>query len=164
MARILCRRFPKWKALMHHARASDFHGRPGMARLWMHARQPEFPVMKLVILAILTGLASGLLGALCGVGGGIIMVPAFVGLLGLEHKQAVATSMAVIIVTAIAATINNSRANNLIDWKIVAAVGLASALAAWFGSDLMRGLSNQTLTRIFGVVLVVFGLRMLWKS
>jgi uncharacterized membrane protein YfcA len=140
--------------------AGDFRRRPGEAWLWMRAR----PAMKLVILAILTGLAAGLLGALCGVGGGIIMVPAFVGLLGLEHKQAVATSMAVIIVTAIAATINNSRANNLIDWKIVAAVGLASAVAAWFGSDLMRSLGNQTLTRIFGVALVVFGLRMLWKG
>ena len=120
--------------------------------------------MKLTIFAILTGLAAGLLGALCGVGGGIVMVPAFVGLLGLEHKQAVATSMAVIIVTAITATLNNSRANNLIDWKIVAAVGLASAVAAWFGSDLMRSLSNHTLTRIFGVLLVGFGLRMLWKG
>jgi hypothetical protein len=120
--------------------------------------------MKLVILATLTGLAAGLLGALCGVGGGIVMVPAFVGLLGLEHKQAVATSMAVIIVTAVAATLTNSRANNLIDWKIVAAVGAASAVAAWFGSDLMRSLGNQTLTRIFGVLLVVFGLRMLWKA
>jgi len=122
------------------------------------------PTMKLTILAILTGLAAGLLGALCGVGGGIVMVPAFVALLGLEHKQAVATSMAVIIITAIAATLNNTRANNLIDWKIVAVVGAASAVAAWFGSDLMRSLGNQTLTRIFGVLLVVFGLRMLWKA
>lgn len=120
--------------------------------------------MKLLTYAILTGLAAGLLGALCGVGGGIVMVPAFVGLLGLEHKQAVATSMAVIIVTALAATVNNARANNLIDWKIVAAVGLASMVAAWFGSDLMRGLSNQTLTRVFGCLLVVFGVRMLWKG
>ena len=120
--------------------------------------------MKLLTYAILTGLAAGLLGALCGVGGGIVMVPAFVGLLGLEHKQAVATSMAVIIVTALAATLNNARSNNLIDWKIVAAVGLASMVAAWFGSDLMRGLSNQTLTRVFGCLLVVFGVRMLWKG
>jgi uncharacterized membrane protein YfcA len=120
--------------------------------------------MKLVLFAIVTGLAAGLLGALCGVGGGIVMVPAFVALLGLEHKQAVATSMAVIVVTAITATLNNSRANNLIDWKIVLIVGLASAVAAWFGSDLMRSLGNQTLTRIFGVLLVVFGLRMLWKA
>jgi len=133
-----------------------------VARLRFQPR--AITVMKLVILATLTGLAAGLLGALCGVGGAIVMVPAFVGLLGLEHKQAVATSMAVIIVTAIAATLNNARANNLIDWKIVAAVGLASAVAAWFGSDLMRSLGNQTLTRIFGVLLVVFGLRMLWKA
>lgn len=120
--------------------------------------------MKLIVLAVLTGLAAGLLGALCGVGGGIIMVPAFVGLLGLDHKQAVATSMAVIIVTAIAATANNARASQLIDWRIVAAVGIASAIAAWFGSDLMRSLSNQTLTRIFGCLLVLFGIRMLWKG
>jgi uncharacterized membrane protein YfcA len=120
--------------------------------------------MKVTLLAILVGLAAGLLGALCGVGGGIVMVPAFVALLGLEHKQAVATSMAVIIITAIAATLNNSRANNLIDWKVVAAVGAASAVSAWFGSDLMRSLGNQTLARIFGLLLVVFGARMLWKA
>jgi uncharacterized membrane protein YfcA len=120
--------------------------------------------MKLPIIAIGIGLAAGLLGALCGVGGGIVMVPGFVALLGLEHKQAVATSMAVIIITAIAATLNNARANNLIDWKVVLCVGAASAVAAWFGSDLMRSLSNQALTRIFGCLLVVFGLRMLWKA
>jgi uncharacterized membrane protein YfcA len=120
--------------------------------------------MKLPLIAIAVGLAAGLLGALCGVGGGIVMVPAFVALMGLEHKQAVATSMAVIVVTAIAATLNNARTNQLIDWKVVLIVGLASAVAAWFGSDLMRSLGNQTLARIFGCVLVVFGLRMLWKA
>ena len=120
--------------------------------------------MKFLLTAASIGLTAGLLGALCGVGGGIVMVPAFVGMLGLGHKQAVATSMAVIIVTAISATLNNARSNKLIDWKIVAAVGIASGIAAWFGSDLMRNLSNQTLTRIFGVLLVVFGARLLWKG
>ncbi len=120
--------------------------------------------MKFLLPAILIGLVAGLLGALCGVGGGLVMVPAFTGLLKLEHKQAVATSMTVIIVTALAATANNFRVGGLIDWKVVAAVGLASAVAAWFGSDLMRSLSNQTLTRIFGCVLVIFGVRMLWKG
>lgn len=120
--------------------------------------------MKLILTAAFVGLAAGLLGALCGVGGGIVMVPAFVGLLGLDHKRAVATSMAVIIVTAITATLNNARVNQLIDWRVVAATSVAAAIAAWFGSDLMRSLSNQTLTRIFGVLLVVFGARMLWKG
>ncbi len=124
----------------------------------------RFLPMKFLLPAILIGLVAGLLGALCGVGGGLVMVPAFTSLLKLEHKQAVATSMTVIIVTALAATANNFRTGGLIDWRVVAAVGLASAVAAWFGSDLMRSLSNQTLTRIFGCVLVIFGVRMLWKG
>lgn len=120
--------------------------------------------MKFIISVILIGLTAGLLGALCGVGGGIVLVPAFIAAFGFEQKQAVATSMAIIIVTAMAATANNARTPGLIDWKIVLAVGLASAVAAWFGSDLMKSLSNQTLTRIFGCVLVLFGVRMLWKG
>ena len=71
--------------------------------------------MKLLLVSALIGATAGLLGALCGVGGGIVMVPGFVGLLGLQQKQAVATSMAVIIVIAATATLNNVRASNLID-------------------------------------------------
>lgn len=120
--------------------------------------------MKLLAV-ILIGVAAGLIGALCGVGGGIVIVPALVKGLGFEQKQAVATSMAIIIVIAISATVNNQRAaGNLIDWKIVALVGAGAALAAWFGSIWMRDLSNHTLTRLFGVVLLVFGTRMLWKG
>lgn len=121
--------------------------------------------MKVILISIVIGLVAGLLGALCGVGGGIVMVPAFVGLLGFAQQKAVATSLAIIVVTSAVSTANNaSKAGGLIDWRIVALVGLASAVAAWFGTDLMRSLSNQTLTRIFGVVLLVFGARMLIKG
>ncbi len=118
-----------------------------------------------ILLVIFIGILAGLIGALCGVGGGIVMVPAFVKVLGLEQKRAVATSLAVIIIITISATINNQRAaGSLIDWKLVAIVGLGAALAAWFGSDLMRSMSNTTLTRLFGGVLLLIGAQMLWKG
>lgn len=120
--------------------------------------------MKIIAVSIVVGLVAGLLGALCGVGGGIVLVPAFVTLLGFDQKRAVATSLAVIIVTAISATVNNAKEGNMIDWKVVAAVGLASAVTAWFGTDLMRSLSSSTLTRIFGAALLIFGVRMLIKG
>jgi uncharacterized membrane protein YfcA len=120
--------------------------------------------VKTLLITVIIGLAAGLLGALCGVGGGILMVPAFVGLLGHNHKQAVATSLAVIIVTAVAATTNNARTPGMIDWKVATIAAVASAVAAWFGSDLMRSLSNPVLTRIFGCLLLAFGARMLWKG
>lgn len=120
--------------------------------------------MKIILISIAIGLVAGLLGALCGVGGGIVMVPAFVALLGFKQQQAVATSLAVIIITSLSSTINSARTENLIDWKIVAMVGAASAIAAWFGTDLMHKLSAQTLTRIFGIVLVIFGAKMLIRG
>ncbi len=119
--------------------------------------------MKTLVIAAFTGVIAGLLGALCGVGGGIVMVPAFVTVLGFEQKKAVATSLAVIVIIALVATLNTSlrKEPGLIDWRVVALAAVAAALAAWFGTDLMHKLSNQYLTRIFGVVLLVFGIKML---
>ena len=125
----------------------------------------QLGAVKVILIAIFVGLAAGLIGALCGVGGGILMVPAFVLALGFDPQKAIATSLAVIVITSLVASSNNLiKAGHLIDWKIVAIVGVASAIAAWFGTDLMRSLSNQTLTRIFGIVLLVFGARMLIKG
>ena len=119
--------------------------------------------MKTLVIAAFTGVIAGLLSALCGVGGGIVMVPAFVTVLGFEQKKAVATSLAVIVIIALVATLNTSlrKEPGLIDWRVVALAAVAAALAAWFGTDLMHKLSNQYLTRIFGIVLLVFGIKML---
>ena len=118
--------------------------------------------MKLIVVALLIGLAAGLLGALCGVGGGIVMVPAFAAL-GLAHKNAIATSLAVIVITAFVATLNNARTESLIDWRIVAVSSIGAAAAAWWGTDLMHHLKSTTLTKIFGVTLILIGIKMLIK-
>jgi len=120
--------------------------------------------MKAFAIAVIAGVAAGLLGALCGVGGGIVMVPVFTGLLGLEHKAAVATSLVVIVVTAVIASSNNAIKGDLIDWRIVAFTAVGASVAAWFGSDLMKSLSSPQLTKIFGVTLILFGIVMLVKK
>ena len=119
--------------------------------------------MKMFAIAAFTGVIAGLLGALCGIGGGIVMVPAFVTALGFDQKKAVATSLAVIVIVSLVATLITSlrKGESLIDWRVVALAAAAAALAAWFGTDLMHKLSNQYLTRLFGVVLLVFGIKML---
>lgn len=118
----------------------------------------------MILVLLLIGVAAGLLGALLGVGGGILMVPAFALLLKMETKAAIMTSMAVIVVTSLSATVNNATGKGgLIDWKVVLITGAAAAIAAWFGADLMKSLSNQTLTRMFGAVLIIAGLRALLK-
>ena len=119
--------------------------------------------MKSIVTLLLIGAAAGLLGALCGIGGGIVMVPAFTLALGMDQKNAVATSMAAVVVTALVATANNMRTERLIDWKVVMLVALSAAVFSWFGSDWMKQLSSPVLTKIFAVVMIIVGLRMLWR-
>lgn len=116
---------------------------------------------KLLITGLLIGAAAGLVGALCGVGGGIIMVPAFVLILGMGQKTAVATSLAVVVVAGLSGTINNITKSDLIDWRVVLITAVGAAGASWYGADLMRSLGNAQITRIFGILLVVVGIRML---
>ena len=106
------------------------------------------------------GVLSGVVAALCGVGGGVVMVPAFVFFLALPQKTAVATSLAIIIPTALMATTQNAR-SGFVDWKIAAITAISASIFAYFGAGWLKTMSNETLTRIFGTVLVVFGLRML---
>lgn len=119
--------------------------------------------MKTILTLIAIGAAAGLLGALCGVGGGIIMVPAFTLALKMEQKQAVATSLAAVVFSALVSTLNNARTPNLIDWKLVAIVAATAVISSWYGSDLMKQLSNPMLNRIFAILMIVIGVRMLWK-
>lgn len=116
------------------------------------------PTQSLIAVAI--GMVAGVIGALCGVGGGVVMVPAFVLLLALPQKQAVATSLFAMLPIALASTLKN-QSNGLGDWKVAVATGLGGAVVAWFVSDWMKQWSDEKLTRIFGVVLVVMGARML---
>ncbi|CAN5439427.1 hypothetical protein BH23VER1_BH23VER1_25950 [soil metagenome] len=117
-------------------------------------------MMSKIALAMAIGLLAGVVGALCGVGGGIVMVPAFVGLLGMDQKHAVATSLAVVVPTALAASINYAR-SGLIEWNIWWPAAAGGIVAAVFASEWMKALSNLALTRIFAVVLIVIGIQML---
>ena len=117
--------------------------------------------MKFILPGLFIGLAAGLLGALCGVGGGIFMVPVFVSFLDLSQKQAIATSLAVIIFTSLAATLSNVRSPvPLIQWPLFAACTVSSVIASYFMAEKMKSMSDETLTRIFAVVLIAAGVWM----
>ena len=116
-----------------------------------------------IVIAVVIGAISGVIAALCGVGGGVVMVPAFVLLLKMEQKTATATSLAAMILTAFAATAKN-QTNGFVDWKVAVPCALAGATVAWFAADWLKDLSNQTLTRAFAILLIVMGVRMLWQK
>ncbi|HAA88027.1 MAG: permease [Verrucomicrobiales bacterium] len=117
--------------------------------------------MQLIFIAIIIGALAALLGSLLGVGGGIIMVPAFKGFLGLSMKQAIATSLAVMIVTASVASFRYAQ-EGLVDWKIAGFAAIAAVVAALLGSELMKSLSSDFLRVAFGIFLIAVGVYMLF--
>lgn len=112
------------------------------------------------LIAIAIGSLGGVVAALCGVGGGVVMVPAFVLLLALPQKHAVATSLLVIVPTAIMASIQNQK-NGFGKWEVAIAAAIGASITSWFAADWLRQWSDEKLVRFFGLLLVVMGARML---
>jgi len=107
------------------------------------------------------GSVAGVIAALCGVGGGVVMVPCFVSLLGLDQKQAVATSLMAMIGTALVTSVQNQR-NGLGDWKLALWTTLGSMVVAWFAAGWLKSMSNERLTQFFGIFLLIMGVKMVF--
>ena len=116
--------------------------------------------MHLIIFAIIIGAVAALLGAMLGVGGGIIMVPAFKAL-GLTMKQAIGTSLAVMVVTAAVSSVRYAQ-SGFIHWGVAGAAAVAALVAAYFGTEMMKTLSAQQLKSAFGMFLIAVGIYMLF--
>jgi uncharacterized membrane protein YfcA len=116
--------------------------------------------MKIALIAFTIGLASGAIAALCGVGGGLLMVPAFVTLLNMPQKVAVATSLAIIVPTALSSSIMNWR-NGIIDKQVLLWTALGAVLTAVFFTSKLKSMSDTTLTKLFAVFAIAMGLK-LW--
>ena len=106
------------------------------------------------------GLLAGTLGGLLGVGGGVVMVPAFTRLLGFSVKQAIGTSMGVILFTAASASLRHWQLGNLRP-EIVVVVAALSMAGAWLGANLSVQVPERTLRIVFAIFLIVTAADML---
>jgi uncharacterized membrane protein YfcA len=112
-----------------------------------------------VLLLFAIGAVSGVLAGLLGVGGGVVMVPAMMILLGLPPVIAKGTSVAVIIPTAITGTIRN-RSNKNVNLKAAAFVGCTGIISAVAGGYLSDAISDSLSNFLFGSLLTVVALRL----
>jgi uncharacterized protein len=90
------------------------------------------------------GLAAGGLSGLLGLGGGVIMVPAFTGLVRLTIKEAVATSLLCVGVLAVPGTITHAVLGN-IDWAFAIPLSIAVIPGARIGAHLTIRASARVL-------------------
>lgn len=112
--------------------------------------------------ALLLGVAAGLLAGFFGVGGGILFVPTLVGL-GLTQLGAEATSLLAILPTVAAGTWRQRRYGN-VDWRSALVLGLASVAGVGAGVQIATSLSEDTLRRLFALLLLGVAAQLAWRS
>lgn len=118
--------------------------------------------IQLIIILLLIGLAAGMLSGLVGVGGGIIIVPCLVYFLGFSQKMAQGTSLGILLLPIGILGVMQFYKQGYIDIRVVAIISLAFLAGSYFGSKWALSLSQDTIKKMFAVMMLLISLKMLF--
>lgn len=123
----------------------------------------DFGVAQQTIIALAIGFIAGFFAGLAGIGGGVVIVPSTVLLLGLDQHEAQGTSLVAIVFTAVAGTIVNLRNKRvrLVDGLVA---GVGGVIGSLIGSQLALGIEGRTLSIIFGLLVLFVAVRSLFQT
>lgn len=113
-------------------------------------------------LLIIVGLLAGIISGFVGVGGGIVMVPAMVWVLGYSQHQAQGTSLAVIMFPVVLLAVRNYYRAGMIDPKVVAIIALAFFVGGYFGSRWSLSLPMGVVQKVFGVIMLLASIKLIF--
>jgi uncharacterized protein len=115
------------------------------------------------LLILLLGLAVGVLVGLMGVAGGIVLVPAFVYLLGMDQHLAQGTSLFILLPPLGLGALLFYWRQKSVDLRtgIICATGFL--VGGYFGGHVAIGIPSRTLRGLFGLFLM-FSAAMLWQK
>jgi hypothetical protein len=114
----------------------------------------------LIVLGVITGFLAGMLG----IGGGLIVIPALVMIMGMSQQSAQGTSLAMMLPPiGIIAVINYYKAGH-VDIRVAIILAVMFLLGSYFGSKMAVKIPQDLLKKIFGVFLMAVAIKMLfWK-
>ncbi|MEA2155717.1 MAG: uncharacterized protein QOE11_1857 [Solirubrobacteraceae bacterium] len=106
------------------------------------------------------GTLAGLFSGLFGVGGGVVIVPLLVLLLGFDERLATGTSLAAIVVIATVATAVHGAYGN-VHFREGLLVGVPAVAGVVIGTELQQRISSKAIALVFSAVLVVVAVDLL---
>lgn len=115
-----------------------------------------------ILILVIIGLSAGIVSGAMGIGGAIIMVPALVYFFGMTQHQAQGTSIAILLFPIGLLAFINYYKGGYVNFKFAVVVMLAFVIGGWLGSKFAINVSDKTLKTIFGILLVLVGLKMVF--
>ena len=112
-----------------------------------------------VIPVVSLGLVIGFLGALLGVGGGFLLVPALIYLLRVPTQTSVGTSLVLTLATMIAATVMHSVVSGTVDAMLSLILMIGGTMGAQFGARAGQSLKAEHLRLLLALLVLAVGLR-----
>lgn len=115
-----------------------------------------------ILILIITGLIAGFVGGTLGIGGGIIMVPVMVFFLGMTQHEAQGTSLATMLAPiGILAVLTYSREGQ-VNYRYAIILAATFILGSWLGSKVTVTLPDKLLKQIFGALMLLVGMKMIF--
>lgn len=115
-----------------------------------------------ILILILIGIAAGVLSGLVGVGGGIVIVPALVFFLGFSQKEAQGTSLGILLLPIGILAVLQFYKSGYIDVRSAILVSAGFLVGGYFGSKIALSLPQDTLKKIFAVILLLVAFKILF--
>lgn len=109
-----------------------------------------------MVIFILTGVVSGFVAGMMGVGGGAIMIPPMILLGGMDQHIAQGTSLLAMIPAGISGSLTHYRLRN-VETKIAWSLATGAVIGSWLGSAASNMIPELYLRYIFVIVLVWLG-------
>lgn len=115
-----------------------------------------------ILIIILVGIAAGMLGGLVGVGGGIIIVPALVYFIGFSQKTAQGTSLGLIMLPVGILGVLQYYKQGHVDFRVVGMLAIGFLVGSYFGSKISLSLPQETVKKIFALLMILIAIKMLF--
>ena len=106
------------------------------------------------------GLIAGSFSGLIGIGGGVIIVPALILIFGFSQQIAQGTTLALLVPPIGLLAVADYYKKGYVDIKAAIIIAIGFIVGSVVGAKFAINLPEQTLRRIFSVVVVVIGIRM----
>ena len=141
--------------------------RPG-SHMWIHGLplKMRFKTSKIYVSVIpiwVIGFVIGFIGAIMGIGGGFLLVPALIYLIRVPTGVVIGTSMVLTLVTMAYATVIHAATNHLVDALLALLLMAGGVIGAQFGARTGQRFSGEQLRLLLGILVFSVGLRFAYE-